>query len=93
MHQRMLPTEIPKEILIIQAQIKPKLPGVIWMELKGSYKMVSLVDLEIVRDRGKRAKSCCAGTCCKWQTSSDTEGRPLCQTLQQSMGCDPLQSP
>ena len=46
------------------------------MELKGSYKMVSLVDLEIVRDRGKRAKICCAGTCCKWQTSNDTEGRP-----------------
>jgi len=44
----MQPTETPKEILIIQPQINPKLPGIIWMELKRSYKMVSLGDLEIV---------------------------------------------
>lgn len=47
----MQPTETPKEILIIQPQINPKLPGIIWMELKRSYKMVSLGDLEIVRER------------------------------------------
>jgi len=73
-------------MLIIQAWIKPKLPGVIWMEQKGSYKMINLVDLEIVREREwEKSSICCAGTCCKWQTSSATERRPLCQTLQQSM--------
>lgn len=51
------------------------------MELNGSYKMVSLVDLEIVRYRGERAHICCAGTCCKWQASSDTEVIPPCHIL------------